>query len=191
MKTNTTISLTQAQDLINLIPLSPLGLQFLICKYERLLREDVSIHPTNLKHCGKSSKIQFHSYFHIFVVQYVLMILVYFFFVKMCFSFREIIFFRSTPMQIFNINITRVVWPRVTNKLDLWYFCQQNPLYYHINLIPCHYWSWQRNICFLVNFFVRHTFLMSKRNIKTKTVITMTDRTESTELRAFKRQRDS
>ena len=32
---------------------------------------------------------------------------------------------------------------------------------------------------------------MSKSNIKTKTVLTMTDMTESAELQAFKRQRDS
>ena len=93
-------------------------------------------------------------------------------------------------MQIFNVNITRAVWPRVTNTLDFRYFCQHNPLFYHLNLIPCHYWSWQRNIYFLVNIFVRHTFPMSKSSIKTKTVLTMTDMTESTELLAFKRQKD-
>ena len=93
-------------------------------------------------------------------------------------------------MQIFIVNITRVVWPHVTNLLDLRYFCQHNPLLYHLNLIPCHYWSWQRNIYFLVNIFVRHTFPMSKSSIKTKTVLTMTDMTESTELLAFKRQKD-
>ena len=93
-------------------------------------------------------------------------------------------------MQIFIVNITRVVWPHVTNILDLRYFCQHNPLLYHLNLIPCHYWSWQRNIYFLVNIFVRHTFPMSKSSIKTKTVLTMTDMTESTELLAFKRQKD-
>ena len=93
-------------------------------------------------------------------------------------------------MQIFIVNITRVVWPHVTNKLDLRYFCQHNPLFYHLNLIPCHYWSWQRNIYFLVNIFVRHTFPMSKSSIKTKTVLTMTDMTESTELQAFKIQKD-
>ena len=43
---------------------------------------------------------------------------------------------------------------------------------------------------FLVNIFVRHTFSMSKSSIKTKTVLTMTDMTESTELLAFKRQKD-
>ena len=32
---------------------------------EFLLREDVSIHRTNLKYCGKSPKIRFLSYFHI------------------------------------------------------------------------------------------------------------------------------
>ena len=60
--------------------------------------------------------------------------------------------------------------------------------FYHLNLIPCHYWSWQRNVFFLVNIFVRHTFSMSKSSTKTKTVLTMADMTESTELLAFKRQ---
>ena len=93
-------------------------------------------------------------------------------------------------MQIFTVNITRVVWPHVTNVLDLRYFCEHNPLFYHLNLIPCRYWSCQRNIYFLVNIFVRHTFPMSKSSIKTKTVLTMTDMTESTELQAFKRPKD-
>ena len=35
-------------------------------------------------------------------------------------------------------------------------------------------WSWQSNIYFLVNIFVRHTFFMSKSSIKTKTVLTTT-----------------
>ena len=98
--------------------------------------------------------------------------------------------FDRSNMQIFTVNITRVVWPHVTNVLDLRYFCEHNPLFYHLNLIPCHYWSWQRNIYFLVSIFVRHTFSMSKSSIKTKTVLTMTDMTESTELLAFKRQKD-
>ena len=93
-------------------------------------------------------------------------------------------------MQIFTMNITRVVWPHVSNVLNLRYFCEHNPLFYHLNLIPCRYWSCQRNIYFLVNIFVRHTFPMSKSSIKTKTVLTMTDMTESTELLAFKRQKD-
>ena len=42
---------------------------------------------------------------------------------------------------------------------------------------------------FLVNIFVRHTFPMSKSSFKTKTVLTMTDMTESTELLAFKDKR--
>ena len=98
--------------------------------------------------------------------------------------------FDRSNMQIFTVNITRVVWPHVTNVLDLRYFCEHNPLFYHLNLIPCRYWSWQRNIYFLVNIFVRHTFSMSKSSIKTKTVLTMTDMTQSTELLAFKRQKD-
>ena len=93
-------------------------------------------------------------------------------------------------MQIFTLNITWVVWPHVANLLDLRYFCQHNPLFYYLNLIPCHYWSWQTNIYFLVNIFVRHTFSMSKSSIKTKTVLTVTDMTESTELLVFKRKKD-
>ena len=83
------------------------------------------------------------------------------------------------------------MWPHVTNILDFRYFCQHNPLFHHLNSVPFHYWSWPRNIhFFLVNIFVRHTFPMSKSSIKTKTVLTMTDMTESTELLAFKRQKD-
>ena len=98
--------------------------------------------------------------------------------------------FDRSNMQILTVNITRVVRPHVTNLLDLRYFCQHNPLFYHLKLIPCHYWSWQIKIYFLVNIFVRHTFSMTKSSIKTKTVLTMTDKTESTELLAFKRQKD-
>ena len=93
-------------------------------------------------------------------------------------------------MQIFTVTITWVVWPHVMNILDLWYFCQHNPLFSHLNLIPCHYWNWKRNIYSLVNIFVRHTFPMSKSSIKKKTVLTMTDMTKSTELQAFKRPKD-
>ena len=93
-------------------------------------------------------------------------------------------------MQIFTVNITRFVWPHVSNVLDLRYFCEHNPLFYHLNLIPCRYWSCQGNTNFLVNMFVRHTFAMSKSSIKTKTVLTMTDMTQSTELQAFKRPKD-
>ena len=91
-------------------------------------------------------------------------------FVKLFFSFD------SSNMQIFTLSITRVVWPYVTNILDPRYSCQHNTLFFHLNLIPCHNWIWQRNIYVLVNNFVRHTFLMSKSSIKTKTVLTMTVR---------------
>ena len=91
-------------------------------------------------------------------------------------------------MQIFTLNITRVEWPRVTNLLDLRYFCRHNALFYHLNLIPCHQ-SWQRNIYLLVSIFVRHTLPMSKKSIETKTVLIMTDMTESTELLGFKDKR--
>ena len=77
--------------------------------------------------------------------------------------------FDRSNMQIFTVNITRVVWPHVTNVLDLRYFCEHNPLFYHLNLIPCRYWSWQRSSYFLVNSFVRHAFPMSKSSINTRT----------------------
>ena len=80
--------------------------------------------------------------------------------------------FDHSNMQIFTLNITRVVWPHVMNKLDLQYFCQHNPLFYHLNLIPCYYWSWQRNIYFFGEYFCP-TIPTSKSNIKTKTVLTM------------------
>ena len=112
------------------------------------------------------------------------------FFVKIHFRFREMIFL-VRPLKYANFHreyIPSCVTSR--NVLYLRYFCQHNPLFYHLNLILCHYWSWQRNIYFLVNIFVRHTFPMSKSSIKTKTVLTMTDMTDSTELLAFKRKKD-
>ena len=69
--------------------------------------------------------------------------------------------FDRSNMQIFTVNITRVVWPRVMNILDLRYFCQHNPLFYHLSLIPCNCWylvcgeyfcpthSWPTNCTFL------------------------------------------
>ena len=41
-----------------------------------------------------------------------------------------------------------------------------------------------------MNISVRHTFPVPKSSNKTKTVLTMSDMTESTELQAFKRQKD-
>ena len=69
------------------------------------------------------------------------------FFVKIC-QFLRNVFFRSTAQicRFFTLNITRVVWPHITNLLDPRYFCRHNPLFYHLYLIPCHYWSWQRNV---------------------------------------------
>ena len=151
------------------------------------LRANVNMHQTN---SGKSPKFVFSPTFIfcspicsnncgvVFLWKYILV------FEKWLFSFDR------SNMQIFTVNITRVVWPHVTNLLDLRYFCRHNPLFYQLNLIPWHYWGWQRNIYFLVNIFVRHIFSMSKSSIKTKTVLTMTDMTESTELLAFKRQKD-
>ena len=71
------------------------------------------------------------------------------FFVKIFISFEKWVFsFDRSNMQIFSLNITRVVWPHVTSSLDLRYFCRHNPLLYHLKQIPGHYWSWQRIISF-------------------------------------------
>ena len=112
-------------------------------------------------------------------------------FVKIYFSFREITFFvRSLKYANFHgeyspscvTSCDEYTWPPV--------FLSTQFLVYHLNLILCHYWSWQRNIYFLLNIFVRNTSSMSKSSIKTDTVLTMTDRTESTELQAFNRKKD-
>ena len=65
--------------------------------------------------------------------------------------------FDHSNIKIFTVNITRVVWPHVTNLLDLRSFCEHNPLFYLLNLILCRYWSWQQNIFFLVNIFYRRS----------------------------------
>ena len=146
------------------------------------LRANVNMHQTN---SGKSPKFVFSLTFifcslicpnncgAVFLWKYISV------FDKWFFSLDR------SNMQIFTLNITRVVWPHVTNLLDPRHFCRHNPLSYHLNLIPWHYWGWQKNIYFLVNIFVRHTFSMLKSSIKTKTVLTMTNKTESTELLAF------
>ena len=109
-----------------------------------------------------------------FLAQYVLILMVWFFYVKIYIICEKLVFsLDRSSMQIFTLKITRVVWPHVTSLLDLRYFCRHNPLLYHLKLIPGHYWSWQRIISSLVNNFVRHTFSMSKSSIKTETALTM------------------
>ena len=55
-------------------------------------------------------------------------------------SFREIIF-SVRPLKY--ANFYRECYPScvtsVKNLFDLRHFCQNNPLFYHLNLIPCHY----------------------------------------------------
>ena len=53
-------------------------------------REDVSIHQTNLKYCGKSAKIHFHFYFCSPICSNSCGVV---FFVKIYFSFREMTLF--------------------------------------------------------------------------------------------------
>ena len=98
-----------------------------------------------------------------FVAKYLLIIVVQFFLWKYISVFEKWLFsFDRSNMQIFTVNITRIVWPRVMNLLYLRYFCQHNPLFYPQKLILYHCWGWQRNIYFLVNNFVRHTFRCRK-----------------------------
>ena len=47
------------------------------------------------------------------------------------------------------------------------------------------FWQFAQNSCS----YIRHTFPVPKSSIKTKTVLTMTDMTESNKLLAFKRQK--
>ena len=80
------------------------------------------------------------------------------------------------------------MWPHVTNLFDG----------ISVNIILCFIIKTQslviseagKEIFFLRVILVRHTFSMSKSSTKTKTFLTMTDMTESTELLAHKRQKD-
>ena len=154
------LKIVKQADLLQLDKMYKKAWSFQLVKITKLaetLRANVNMHQAN---SGKSPKFVFSPTFMfcnpigpnncgvVFWWKYILV------FEKWFFSFDR------SNMQIFIVNITRVVWPHVTNLLDLRYFCQHNPLFYHLNLIPCHYWSWQRNIYFLVNIFVRHTFSM-------------------------------
>ena len=132
-----------------------------------------------------------------FVAQYLLIIVVQFF-CENIFRFSRNDFSRSTA-PIFKFSPW--ILPEFCDLVSWIYFISGISVniilckiyyssFYSQNLILCHCWSWQRNIYFLVNTFVRHTFPMSKSSIKTKTVLTMIDMTESTELLAFKRQKD-
>ena len=81
---------------------------------------------------------------------------------KMYFSFREMIFL-VRPLKYANFHreyIPSCVTSR--NVLYLRYFCQHNPLFYHLNLILCHYWSWQRHIFFWWIFLSDILFLCRK-----------------------------
>ena len=126
-----------------------------------------------------------------FVAQYVLIIIMCSFFVKIYFSFREISFL-VRPLKYANFHCecysscvtscneyTRP--PVFLTTLSSVVLSKLNPL----SLLKL-----EKEYLFLVNIFVRHTFFMSKSSIKTKTVLTMTDMTKSTELLAFKVKKD-
>ena len=107
--------------------------------------------------------------FSILLSYFVLIIVVQFFW-KYILVFEKWFFsFNRSNMQIFTLNITRVVWPHVTNLLDLRYFYRHNPLFYHLNLIPWHYWGWQKNIYFIYilnTCFYNLNYLAYKRGMK-------------------------
>ena len=53
---------------------------------------------------------------------------------KCIFAFEKWFFsFDRLNMQTFTLNITRVVWPHVTNLPDLRYFCRHHHFFYHLN----------------------------------------------------------
>ena len=111
-----------------------------VCQYFPTvqLREDVSIHRTDLRYFGKSPKIRFQSYFNI-CSPICPNNLDAAFFVKIYFSFREMTFL-VRPLK--NASFHRDYYPScatLCNKYtDLQYFCPHNPLFYHLNLIPFH-----------------------------------------------------
>ena len=97
--------------------------------------------------------------------------------------------FDRSNVQIFTLNVTWVVWPHLTNLLDLRYFCHQQSFVLSSKLNLLSLLKLAKKYLFFGEYFCP-TFSMSKSSIKTKTVLTMTDMTESTELLAFKRQKD-
>ena len=97
---------------------------FVFLSWNAFLRANVSMHQTN---SSKSPKFVFTPTFIfcspicsnncgvVFLWKYILV------FEKWLFSFDR------SNMQIFTVDITEVVWPHVTNVLDLRYFCEPNP----------------------------------------------------------------
>ena len=97
---------------------------FVFLSWNAFLRANVSMHQTN---SGKSPKFVFTPTFIfcspicsyncgvVFLRKYILV------FEKWLFSFDR------SNMQNFTVDITEVVWPHVTNVLDLRYFCEPNP----------------------------------------------------------------
>ena len=100
------------------------------------------------------------------------------FFVKIYFSFREMIFFRLIA-QICKINFHREYYPSCVTSFNeyTWppVFLLTESFLLSSKLNPLSLFKLQSNIYFLVNIFARHTFPMSNGSIKTKTVLTMTD----------------
>ena len=119
-------------------------------KSERNVRVDVSIRRTNLKYCGSRPKFVFSpTFIHLICPNNCGVV----FWRKCILVFEKFFSCDRSNMQIFTPNITRVVWPHVTNLLDLRYFCRHNPLLYDLNLILCHYWSWQRKYLYFGEYF--------------------------------------
>ena len=113
------------------------------------------------------------------------------FLVKIYFSFREMIFFVQ-PLKYANFHredypscvtsYNEYTWPSV--------FLSTYSFVLSSNINPLSLLKLAKKFFFLVNVFVRHTFPLSNSSIKTKTVLTMTDMIESTDLKAFERQKD-
>ena len=103
-----------------------------ICKKssQRIKLRSVSVfsrNPTKNKFeiFGRVAQNSFWLLLLYFVAQYVLIIAQQFFCENIFYFFEKWLFlFDRSNMRIFTVNITRVVWPRVTNILDFRYFCQ-------------------------------------------------------------------
>ena len=107
------------------------------------------------------------------------------------FSFWEISFFvRTLKYADFHLEYypscvtsrNEFTWPPV--------FLSAQSFVLSFKLNPLSLLKLAKKYWFFGEYFCLHTFPMSKSSIKTKTVLTMTDMTESTELLALKREKD-
>ena len=129
---------------------------YLLCYKEIIffIWEDVSIHRTNLEYFGKSPKnsislLLFIFWSPIYTYNYGVVFLCVWKYI----SVMEKLFFFVRPLK--HANFHREYYPSCVTSCDeyTWPPVFLSTLFYLLKLIPCHYWSWQRNIYFLGEYF--------------------------------------